>query len=416
MAGCRTLRSGKEFSAFDLAIGRAISPPVHFDAGERLMQRLLEEPRDDDDDEFAEPPPFWLAPLSPLPPSPPLPSPPPLPSLAPASPPPAAPPANPLSVKERNKIKLRACRDKKREKARAASENPLLKGVYQRRVLAAKTAALELAVDAEELKHSKHGWQGSAATEQEPFEFRAQQAPHDLETGLGGFCFMYISWLGRLTIPLLDAQRRVIAVLGGTPRDHAGWKIVTNGAAVLLEERQPRIKLTHEALHHRRAQDKFPVIARGVAHGGGRMEPGEVSQNNANTQLTDKLLAHDYIQRIMSFASRLMLLWAPLLSAFYQLNKTLLSVWKPSLRWNSLNSVFASCTFNFGPRAITAPHLDFANLAWGWCSVTALGNFDPDFGGHLILWDLRLVIRFPPGSTLLIPSALVRHSRAQAVI
>jgi hypothetical protein len=58
-----------------------------------------------------------------------------------------------------------------------------------------------------------------------------------------------------------------------------------------------------------------------------------------------------------------MLLWAPLLSAFYQLNKTLLSAWKPSLRWNSLNSVFASCTFNFGPRAITAPHLDFANLA-----------------------------------------------------
>jgi hypothetical protein len=77
--------------------------------------------------------------------------------------------------------------------------------------LAAKTAALELAVDAEELKHSKHGWQGSAATEQEPFEFRAQQAPHDLETGLGGVLytqeeadaltgtqgFMYISWLGR---------------------------------------------------------------------------------------------------------------------------------------------------------------------------------------------------------------------------
>jgi hypothetical protein len=39
-----------------------------------------------------------------------------------------------------------------------------------------------------------------------------------------------------------------------------------------------------------------------------------------------------------------------------------------------------------------------------------LGNFDPDYGGHLILWDLGLVIRFPPGSTILIPSALIRHS------
>ncbi|KAJ6592982.1 hypothetical protein B0H19DRAFT_1204885 [Mycena capillaripes] len=220
---------------------------------------------------------------------------------------------------------------------------------------------------------------------------------------------MYISWLGHLTIPLLDAQRRVIAVLGGTPRDHAGWKVVTGGAAALLEKRQPRIKLATEALHHRRAQDAFPAIACGVAHGGGRMEPAEVHQNDTNTQLTDELLAHDYIQRIMSFASSLVLLWAPLLNAFYLANNALLRKWKPSMHWH-VNTIFAACTFNFGPRAITAPHLDFANLAWGWCSVTALGNFDPDFGGHLILWDLRLVIRFPPGSTLLIPSALVRHS------
>ncbi|KAJ6542099.1 hypothetical protein DFH09DRAFT_1089428 [Mycena vulgaris] len=368
------------------------------------MQRLLEEPRDNDDDGCTEPPPFWLAPASPAPPS--LVPPP----LAAASP---APPST-LSAKDRNKLKSRARRDKEREKARAASENPLWKGVHRKRVSGAKSAALELDVDATELKHSQHAWQGSAAAGKEPFEFREPQSPHDLETGLGGVLytqeevdlltgtqgFMYISWLGRLTIPLLDAQRRVIAVLGGTPRDHAGWKKVTEGTAALLEERQPRIKLTQEALHHRRAQDEFPAIARGVAHGGGRLEPGEVYQNATNTQLTDKLLAHDYIQRIMLFASSLMLLWAPLLSTFYQANKTLLSLWKSSMRWNCAGSPFAACTFNF----------DFANLAWGWCSVTALGNFNPDFGGHLILWDLRLVVRFPPGSTLLIPSALVRHS------
>jgi hypothetical protein len=88
----------------------------------------------------------------------------------------------------------------------------------------------------------------------------------------------------------------------------------------------------------------------------------------------------------------------------------LLRHWKPSLRPNFVGSIFAACTFNFGPRAICAAHLDFANLAWGWCAITALGNFDPDFSGHLILWDLGLVIRFPPGSTILIPSALVHHS------
>jgi hypothetical protein len=103
-------------------------------------------------------------------------------------------------------------------------------------------------------------------------------------------------------------------------------------------------------------------------------------------------------------------MWAPLLFAFYQAQIALLDEWKPSIRWNFPGSVFAACTFNFGPRAITAAHLDFANLAWGWCAITALGKFDPDVGGHLILWDLRLVIRFPPGSTILLPSAIIRHS------
>jgi hypothetical protein len=87
----------------------------------------------------------------------------------------------------------------------------------------------------------------------------------------------------------------------------------------------------------------------------------------------------------------------------------LLAAWKP-MRRIFPRSVFAACTFNFGPRAICAPHLDFANLGWGWCAITALGDFDPDVGGHLILWDLRLVVRFPPGATILLPSAAIRHS------
>lgn len=44
------------------------------------------------------------------------------------------------------------------------------------------------------------------------------------------------------------------------------------------------------------------------------------------------------------------------------------------------------------------------------CAITALGDYDPKRGGHLVLWDLKLVIEFPPGSTILIPSACIRHS------
>jgi len=53
---------------------------------------------------------------------------------------------------------------------------------------------------------------------------------------------------------------------------------------------------------------------------------------------------------------------------------------------------------------------DFANLVFGWCSITALGNFDFTRGGHLILWDCKLILEFPPGATILIPSAAIFHS------
>lgn len=69
-------------------------------------------------------------------------------------------------------------------------------------------------------------------------------------------------------------------------------------------------------------------------------------------------------------------------------------------------------TANFGPNTITIDHTDFANLATGLCAITALGSFDSNIGGHLILWDLKLIIEFPPGATILILSALLRHSNA----
>lgn len=72
-------------------------------------------------------------------------------------------------------------------------------------------------------------------------------------------------------------------------------------------------------------------------------------------------------------------------------------------------SAFASVAFNFGPRVVTKPHRDHLNLAYGWCSITALGKFDHTAGGHLVLPDLKLAIEFPAGSTVLVPSAALTH-------
>lgn len=98
-----------------------------------------------------------------------------------------------------------------------------------------------------------------------------------------------------------------------------------------------------------------------------------------------------------------------MLYGFYKDRMKELAASDGNLRAPFPNSTFACACFNFGPQVVTAPHKDHLNLAYGWCSITALGAFDHKRGGHLVLPDLKLAIEFPPGSTVLIPSSLLTH-------
>ena len=53
--------------------------------------------------------------------------------------------------------------------------------------------------------------------------------------------------------------------------------------------------------------------------------------------------------------------------------------------------------------------MDAGNKANGLCPIISLGSFDPTQGGHLTLPDLKLIIEFPPGPLIFIPSATLRH-------
>jgi hypothetical protein len=103
-------------------------------------------------------------------------------------------------------------------------------------------------------------------------------------------------------------------------------------------------------------------------------------------------------------------LFAPRLFAYYKTELDKLYASNPNLRRNFPSGAWPAATFNFGPQTVTYLHTDPGNLAWGWCAITSLGSFDHLQGGQLILWDLGLVIDFPSGSTVLIPSSIVRHS------
>lgn len=69
----------------------------------------------------------------------------------------------------------------------------------------------------------------------------------------------------------------------------------------------------------------------------------------------------------------------------------------------------ASAAFNFGPRTVCLPHIDFGNLPFLWCWIWGLGWYNWKKGGHLVLWDLKVVVEFPPGSLIAIPSGVCRH-------
>ncbi|KAJ7842739.1 hypothetical protein B0H13DRAFT_1648729 [Mycena leptocephala] len=176
-------------------------------------------------------------------------------------------------------------------------------------------------------------------------------------------------------------------------------KRARNGKPTPLEQKIPR-----------RGGHRSKTV--GNSMGGGQETPSPFFHTILNTIVLTGLLAQKPFQRIAGFTNTMFECYAPDLHKHYSGTLDTLHRWNKKLKRNFLStvSVFAAVTFNFGPATVTLPHLDFANLAWGWCAITALGNFDPNKGGHLILWDLKLIIRFPPGATIFIPSALLRHS------
>jgi hypothetical protein len=103
-------------------------------------------------------------------------------------------------------------------------------------------------------------------------------------------------------------------------------------------------------------------------------------------------------------------LWSPNIYDYYWTHLTMLWEKMPGLQRNFAKSIFTAITFNFGPDVWTFKHRDPRNCPFGWCAIQALGNFNPKLGGHLVLWDLKMVIEFPPGALILIPSATLTHS------
>ncbi|KAJ7150172.1 hypothetical protein C8R43DRAFT_887525, partial [Mycena crocata] len=207
---------------------------------------------------------------------------------------------------------------------------------------------------------------------------------------------------------ILDSEGRIIAILLGTP-DDPDWDDVVDDAFHELK-RARRYAERHglwSPSSHRRG-NYFPITA-GASFGGGQRRPGNLRNSRRIRRLLRRLLRNKSIRRIMGFQSMGFAIYAPKLYRYYCRILKALFQRHPDLIHLFNNSIFPAATFNCGPDAFTFDHCDIQNLAHGFCGVTSGGKFNHRQGGHMYLKQLRLVIEFPSGSSMLIPSGCVNH-------
>ncbi|KAL0567739.1 hypothetical protein V5O48_014252, partial [Marasmius crinis-equi] len=215
-----------------------------------------------------------------------------------------------------------------------------------------------------------------------------------------------IPWNGRVHKPILDSRGRVIAVLVGAPDDPAFIDDCLRFHNAILQRRNK-----FSSADSRQDRGNFPAQRQGISYGTGQAAPMRIA-NQKYGDLMAELLGTGEAARISGYQSAAFARWSPDNYQLYQETKTFMQEHKDTykIRWNFNGSVFACATINFGPQTCTFKHRDVQNLPHGWCAVTAMGSFDHRKGGHLVLWDLGTALEFPPGSTILLPSATLLHS------
>ncbi|KAJ7467365.1 hypothetical protein B0H11DRAFT_1732801 [Mycena galericulata] len=203
---------------------------------------------------------------------------------------------------------------------------------------------------------------------------------------------------------IVDAEGRIIAVLLGTPDDDDWPDVIKEAQKAFARARRSARRYGVWAPGHSHRRGHYFPLTTGVSFGGGqRVCP--LSQ----ARLIRRLLRNSAVRRFAGFQSTGLAMYAPKLYRYYCQNLKALYKRHPELILNFLNSVFPAATFNCGPDAVTFDHLDHLNLSHGMCGITCTGDFDSKRGGHIHLKQLGLIIEFPSGASILIPSGLLHH-------
>ncbi|KAE9399640.1 hypothetical protein BT96DRAFT_939311 [Gymnopus androsaceus JB14] len=194
----------------------------------------------------------------------------------------------------------------------------------------------------------------------------------------------------RTTVPFADANSRIFGLVA---YGDSSIKQCAEDVVQLLKKTRAQASFTGKQKYGRCGN--FTNLNTGVAHGGGRLassrsfaffnaDSPKPSQRPANAAVIDELINSVPFKRLSG-------LYNYCNSQFERLlvnDNSLIRIFD--------NSVLASVAFNFGPCTVCIPHVDFGNLPFLWCWIWGLGWFNWKKGSHLVLWDLKVVVEFPP--------------------
>ncbi|KAJ7358145.1 hypothetical protein DFH08DRAFT_953331 [Mycena albidolilacea] len=295
-----------------------------------------------------------------------------------------------LAKKKENKKR----RDRAKRKAdTVASLNSVTPPTPTPQVLekAAQSTPINVSFPGDNFRATQQRWTGLAKPLEHPLLAHANDAEF-LKTRM-----QFADWQGEHTHVILDRKQHVVGVLVAPPQPGQDWNAVVAAATAAVWEARDKMTFPAAACQHRRVSgDGFPAEGFGFAFSGGRQVVGNIKSSSArNAAAMEELLSDPNVARMATYPIPPFQSLCYNIFADYHTTKQTLLQKNPRLHRTFPRSPFTAVTVNLGPVSVSPPHTDFANKADGMCLIGALGRFDPDKGGHLVLWDYDLIVRFP---------------------
>ncbi|KAH9476947.1 hypothetical protein JR316_0010863 [Psilocybe cubensis] len=223
-----------------------------------------------------------------------------------------------------------------------------------------------------------------------------------------GFGLDVYQWDGRRPVAFVAPNKQIFMVLAGRPDDPQYDAATERVYEAITRDARP-IQFGSKYLLHRRGD--YPTLDAGVSRGQGLPRPVSLDCR-PHEDFVAGLFANPDLQRMAAYASSAFATWAPRTYNYYKRHLDKLFTRMPHLPRIFPKCIFPAMSTNIS-KAQTVRHRDLKNCPFGWCAVQSLGRFDPKQGGHLVVWEIGLAIEFPPGSTILLPSATLSHSNTK---